>query len=136
MERKKTSLQDAIEFVIDGNVSDLLELSFDKSDDDMSMLLKISFEESKNSDTDDDILLSAIASTSTDNNKGNPELGIKQICRWHKKDTFVGQHEFRGKFIQATSNWNDSIWLFLNVHFQNVHYPRNYWLHSRTDKLV
>ena len=104
MERKKTSLQDAIEFVIDGNVSDLLELSFDKSDDDMSMLLKISFEESKNSDTDDDILLSAIASTSTDNNKGNPELGIKQICRWHKKDTFVGQHEFRGKFIQATSN--------------------------------
>ena len=104
MERKKTSLQDAIEFVIDGNVSDLLELSFDKGDDGISMLLKISFEESKNSDTDDDIPLSAIASTSTDNNKGNPELGIKQIWRWHKKDTLVGQHEFRGKFIQATSN--------------------------------
>ena len=104
MERKKLSLQDAIEFVIDGNVSDLLELSFDKCDDDISMLLKISFEESKNSDTDDNIPLSAIASTSTENNEGNPELGIKQICQWHKKDTLFGQHEFRGKFFQATSN--------------------------------
>ena len=37
------------------------------------MLPKISIEESENSDTDDDIPLSATASFSTDNNEGNPE---------------------------------------------------------------
>lgn len=45
MERKKISLEDATDFVTDGNVSDLLELSFDESDDDISMLPKISIEE-------------------------------------------------------------------------------------------
>ena len=52
-----------IDFVTDGNVSDLSELSFDESDDDINMLPKISIEESKNSDTDDDIPLSATVSS-------------------------------------------------------------------------
>ena len=52
-----------IDFVTDGNVSDLSELSFDESDGDINMLPKISIEESKNSDTDDDIPLSATVSS-------------------------------------------------------------------------
>ena len=76
MEKKKTSLQDAIDFVADRNVSDLSELSFDESDDDVNMLPKISIEESKNGDTDDDTPLSAIVSFSTDNNEGDPEPTI------------------------------------------------------------
>ena len=86
--------------VTDENVSDLSELSFDESDVDIDMLPKISIEESENSDTDDDISLSATASTSTENNEGNPEPAIKHIYRWHKKDTLVGQGEFRGKFSE------------------------------------
>lgn len=74
--RKKISLQDAIDFVTDENISDLSEFSFDESDVDINMLPKISIEESENSDTDDDIPLSAIVSFSTDNNEGNPEPTI------------------------------------------------------------
>ena len=91
MKRKKVSLEDSIDFVTDGNVSDLSELSFDESDDDINMLPKISIEESKNNDTDDDIPLSVTASSSADNNEGNPEAAIKHIYQWRKKDTFAGQ---------------------------------------------
>ena len=103
--RKKISLQDAIDFVTDENISDLSEFSFDESDVDINMLPKISIEESENSDTDDDIPLSAIASTSTDNNEGNPEPAIKHTYRWHKKDTLVGQGEFRGNFSEPPLKW-------------------------------
>ena len=68
MERKKISLEDAIDIITDGNISDLSELSVDKKEGNINMLPKISIEESRNSDTDDDIPLTAIASTSTDNN--------------------------------------------------------------------
>ena len=100
MERKKISLEDAIDIITDGNVSDLSELSFDKKDGNINMLPKISIEESGNSDTDDDIPLTAIASTSTDNNKGNLEPAIKHIYQWRKNDTLVSQREFRGKFSE------------------------------------
>ena len=64
------------------------------------MLPKISIEESKNSDTDDDIPLSATVSSSTDNNEGNPKPAIKHIYQWHKKDTLAGQHELRKKLSE------------------------------------
>ena len=100
MERKKISLEDAIDIITDGNISDLSELSVDKKEDNINMLPKISIEESRNSDTDDDIPLTAIASTSTDNNKGNLEPAIKHIYQWRKNDTLVSQREFRGKFSE------------------------------------
>ena len=104
-------LQDAIDFVTDGNISELSELSSDKSDHDEIADKNFSKPDnqrfsSEESDISDDILLSSLipgSSTNTSVDKsGHSNVG--HTYSWRKKDTMVVQHIFKGAFSDPPLN--------------------------------
>ena len=120
MNKRNINLEDAINFVTDGNISELSELSSDESEDDELVDINFALPSNQDSSTDeeDDIddnvpLSSLVNNTNVDNapdttpnasdttpNVPAPDATSNKghIFRWRKKDTLVGQHSFVKSF--------------------------------------
>lgn len=100
---KKYNLQDAIDFVTGGDISDLSELSDDNDDDEIIDNPDISLvnDEDSSSDEDDNVPLSTILENQVlpeDQVPGPSTRPRKPVYRWRKKDTPHGTHPFNGEF--------------------------------------
>ena len=110
--KRRYTTQEVIDFVTDGNQSDMSEFSSDDDDDEFvpennqeTLNIPTDGSELEGSESEDEVPLSSLVNnksafstagqgTSTNNHQSNP----KHHYRWRKKDTIVGNHTFERNF--------------------------------------
>ena len=110
--KRRCATQEVIDFVTDGNQSDMSEFSSDDDDDEFvpennqeTLNIPTDGSELEGSESEDEVPLSSLVNnksafstadqgTSTNNHQSNP----KHYYRWQKKDTIVGNHTFERNF--------------------------------------
>ena len=111
MSRKKINIEDAIDFITGGDLSDLIDLS---EESDFEKLPETHFTDDEDvslEDEEDDVPISSIQNKKQrnedlggdeldDNQNNDATPSQKQKFRWRKKDTLVKSHNFFQPFTE------------------------------------